>query len=93
MTVEERAKQVMANWKKLGKEFDYGLIPGTNLAELIFTEWIADALRDQIEDCAKIADEYWTPPEKQEGCDLCEVGHSISEEIRGLGALNKENLL
>ena len=44
------------------------------------------AIEAEREACAKIADQYWTAPEKAEGCDMCEVGHSISEEIRARSA-------
>lgn len=55
-TIEERAKKVLSKWKALGENFDYVLTPGTNLTELIFAEWIAEEMRELIEDAAQIVD-------------------------------------
>jgi hypothetical protein len=47
-------------------------------------ERMAQLLRDQIEDCAKVAQEYHDAGEQREGCDLCELAGCIVEEIRAL---------
>jgi hypothetical protein len=74
MTPKEKAQWIIDHYRHIGPEDSQAIMSD-----------IEAAIEEEREACAKIADQYWTQPEKQEGCDMCEVGHSISEEIRARG--------
>lgn len=81
MTVEERAQQFMTNW--LGSSH-----LGTKLTTDLFQTWLEQLLRDQIEDCAIVANE--AAKDSRHTHAMNAVARLIEKRIRALAASSEE---